>query len=97
MDISLLVSTFQGIITLCISAAAFYYARKKDTVDNTKEFAEMTAELRIMRRDINEMNQNLKVMREDREEDHDQIVKISTQMEKMWFYIDHFKEKLEIK
>ena len=97
MDVQTVIGMIQSLLSLTIAAAAFYYARKKDTTDNTKEFAEMTAELRIMRRDITDMNQSVKALRSDREEDHDQLVKLITQIDKMWFYMDQVKEKLAIK
>ena len=97
MDAQTTIGMIQGLLSLCIAAAAFYYARKKDTTDNTKEFAEVTAELRIMRRDITDMNQNIKALKHDREEDHDQLVKLISQLDKMWFYMDQVKERLDIK
>lgn len=85
-----------SLITLIVAVAAFYFARKKDASDSSAQLTEMIVEMRTMRRDLSEMKEDVKGMRQDQERDRTEIIKMHSQIEKIWFYIDQFKDKIQV-
>lgn len=78
----------QGILSLIIAIAAFYFARKKDTHDTASQSMEVIVELRTVRRDISELKTDIQAMRTEWREDHDKIVSMERDIKAMWRHID---------
>lgn len=78
----------QGILSLIIAIAAFYFARKKDTHDTASQSMEVIVELRTVRRDISELKTDVQAMRTEWREDHDKIVSMERDIKAMWKHID---------
>jgi len=78
----------QGILSLIIAIAAFYFARKKDTHDTASQSMEVIVELRTVRRDISELKTDVQAMRTEWREDHDKIVSMERDIKAMWRHID---------
>lgn len=78
----------QGVLSLLIAAAAFYYARKKDTHDTSAQTTEVIVELRTVRRDIGEMKSDIQAMRQEWREDHDKLVGMERDIKAIWKNID---------
>lgn len=81
----------QGVLSLLIAAAAFYYARKKDTHDTSAKATEVIVELRTVRRDIGEMKSDIQAMRQEWREDHDKLVGMERDIKAIWKNIDKIK------
>lgn len=86
-------SMVQGVISLAIAIAAFYYARKKDTHEDSTRAADVIAEIRTMRRDIGEMKDDMRAMRKEWREDHDKIVSMERDVTAIWKHIDKINGK----
>ena len=84
--------TIQGIASLLIAAAAFYFARKNDTHDDAAQSTELIVEVRTLRRDIAELNGDIKAMRTEWRDDHDKIVSMERDLKAVWRHIDRLKE-----
>ena len=82
------IGTVQGILSLIIAIAAFYFARKKDTHDTASQSMEVIVELRTVRRDIGELKTDVQAMRTEWREDHDKIVSMERDIKAMWKNID---------
>lgn len=81
-----------AIASFFIAAAAFYFARKKDTSDASAQSMEVIVELRTVRRDIGELKGDVQAMRTEWREDHDKIVSMERDIKAMWRHIDKMKE-----
>lgn len=82
------ISMVQGLLSLIIAIAAFYFARKKDTHDTASQGMEVIVELRTVRRDISELKTDIQAMRTEWREDHDKIVSMERDIKAMWKHID---------
>lgn len=98
--------TLLPILSLLIAGASFYFARKKDTKDDTAhqtaKQTEVAVELRGMRTDISEMKSDMrdeiaelkseiKSLRMEYKQDHDEIVGMKRDFNTMWKRIDELK------
>ena len=88
----------QGLLSLLIAAAAFYFARKKDTKDSTAELTALMVKLEVIGNDINEMKVDTRELRAERQQDHDAIIHlteainaIENRQQTMWSRIDELK------
>lgn len=81
----------QGVLSILIAAAAFYFARKKETHDSSAQTTEVIVELRTVRRDIGELKGDVQAMRSEWREDHDKIVSMERDIKAMWRNIDKMK------
>ena len=81
-----------AIASFLIAAMAFYFARKKDTHDESAQGMEVIVELRTVRRDIGELKGDVQAMRTEWREDHDKIVSMERDIKAMWRHIDKMKE-----
>ena len=86
-------ATIQGILTLLIAGAAFYFARKKDTYDAGAQVTTVIVELQTVRRDISEMKTDVAAMRQEWRDDHDKLVGMERDIKAMWKHIDKFNGK----
>lgn len=93
MDINVILP----IISFGIAGFAFYYARKKETQEDTSQSTEMMVELRKMREDVAEIKTDFKEMRNEMRADHDDIVTMKRDLSAMWERIDEIKLALGIK
>ena len=83
----------QGIISLIIAVAAFYYARKKDTHEASAQVTEMIVNLRTMTRDIGDLKTDVQAMRQEWRDDHDKLVGMERDIRAIWKHIDRINEK----
>ena len=84
-------SAIQGLLSLIIAAAAFYFARKKDTHDSSAQATEVLVELRTVRRDIGELKGDVQGMRSEMRDDHDRVVSMERDIKAIWRHIDRMK------
>lgn len=80
------------IINFILSAAVFYFARKKETGDSAYKTGEMISELKTVRRDISEMKMDVQAMRKEWRDDHDALQGLIREMGAMWKIIDTLKK-----
>lgn len=80
-----------GISNLALAIAVFYFARKKDTIENSTQAAEVIVEMRNVRRDIGEIKGNIEAMRQEWRADHDTLTGIAREQKAMWKIIDSLK------
>ena len=93
MDFNVIMGAIQGIVSLAIAVAAFYYARKKDTHETSTQGAKMMTQLEGIRRDVEEMKDNVKEMRREWHEDHDKIVSMERDIKAIWRQVDKINGK----
>lgn len=93
MELSILLP----VISAGIAGMAFYYARKKETKEDTAQSAEMIVELRAMREDVSELKSDFKALRAEMRQDHDDIVGLKRDFKTMWQRIDELKELIGTK
>ena len=67
------VTYFIAIINAVLAVAVFYFSRKKDTTDDAKASAEITSELKALRREMSEVKIEVSAMRQEWREDHDAL------------------------
>lgn len=80
------------IISAGLAILAFYYARKKETKDDTAQNTEVIVEVRAMREDVAEIKDDFKAMRQEMKQDHDDIVAMKRDFKTMWTRIDELKD-----
>ena len=85
------VTYFIAIINAILAVAVFYFARKKDTTDDAKASAEITTELKALRREMSEVKIEVSAMRQEWREDHDALQGLLREMSAMWKIIDSMK------
>ena len=83
----------QGLISLAVAVAAFYFARKKDTAESSAQSAKLDARLESIGKDVEEMKNNVKEMRREWHDDHDKIVSMERDIKAMWKHIDKINGK----
>ncbi len=86
------ISAVLPIISVGIAIMAFYFARKKETKEDTIQSTELMVELRAMRGDMSELKSDFKAMRSEMKADHDDIVGMKRDFATMWKRIDELKE-----
>ena len=87
MDIGIILP----ILSAGIAVMAFYYARKKETKEDTTQATEMMVELRGLREDVGEIKAEFKELRGEMRADHDDIVTMKRDVKAMWQRIDELK------
>ena len=80
------------IISAVIAIMAFYFARKKETKDDTVQSTQVIVELRGMREDVSELKSDFKALRAEMKQDHDDIIAMKRDFKTMWQRIDELKE-----
>lgn len=93
MEANAVFAAIQGIISLAIAVAAFYYARKKDTRETSAQGARLMVQLESISRDVEEMKNNIKEMRREWHDDHDKIVSMEQSIKALWRHIDRINGK----
>lgn len=83
----------QGLISLAVAVAAFYFARKKDTSESSERSARVITELEGLSKNVEEMKENIKEMRREWHDDHDKIVSMERDIKAMWRHIDKINGK----
>lgn len=86
------ITTILPIISVGIAIMAFYFSRKKETVEDTAQSTEVMIELRKMREDVAEIKGDFKALRAEMKADHDDIVGMKRDFATMWKRIDELKE-----
>ena len=86
-------SMVQGLISLAVAVAAFYFARKKDTSESSERSAKVIANLEKLSEDVADLKQNIKEMRREWHDDHDVLMGLSREMEAMWKIVDKLQKK----
>ena len=80
-------------INLILAIAVFYFARKKDTKEDSAQQAEIVVQMRGVREDVADIKADMKAMHNDWKKDHDDIVKMKSSLEAMWKRIDDYAKK----
>lgn len=81
-----------SIINALLAVAVFYFARKKDTHEESFRSGELISELKTVRRDISEMKMDVQAMRKEWRDDHDALQGLIREMGAVWKIIDKLKE-----
>ena len=89
------ISTVLPILSIGVAIMAFYFARKKETQEDTQQSTEVIVELRGMRGDMSELKSDFKAMRNEMQRDHDDIVGMKRDFATMWKRIDELKEMIK--
>ncbi len=85
------------VISILIAIASFWYARKKETKDDSVQQTQVIIEIRAMREDISEIKGDFKSLRAEMKQDHDDIVAMKRDFKTMWTRIDELKEMMSRK
>lgn len=88
-------SMVQGMISLIVAVAAFYFARKKDTHESSAQVTTVIVELQTVRRDIGEMKAEVQAMRMEWRDDHDKLVGMERDIKAIWKQVDKINGKDE--
>ena len=89
-------SMVQGMISLIVAVAAFYFARKKDTHESSAQVTTVIVELQTVRRDISEMKAEVQAMRMEWRDDHDKLVGMERDIKAIWKQVDKINGKDEM-
>lgn len=87
MDVEIIFS----VTNLVLAVAVFYFARKKDTKNESAQTAELVAEMRNVRGDITEIKSSVDAMRSEWRSDHDALIGVIREMKAVWKLLDSLK------
>lgn len=82
------------VLSIAIAVASFWYARKKETRDDSVQQTQVIVEVRAMREDVSELKGDFKALRDEMKHDHDDIVAMKRDFKTMWTRIDELKDMI---
>lgn len=86
-------SIAQGLISLAVAVAAFYFARKKDTAESSTQAARVATQLENIGKAVDGIKADVKEMRREWHDDHDKIVSMERDIKAIWRQVDKINGK----
>lgn len=83
------------IISVLIAAAAFYFARKKDTQSDTAQMTEAITKINMMAADVSDVRSDIKALREEYRKDHDELVIMRGKVNALGERVDELKKLVQ--
>lgn len=87
----LIISSISSVVSVSVAVAAFYFARKKDTREDTAQIMDMQSDVRSTRDNVAEIKAEIKGIRTDWMRDHDDLVTVKSKVEALGNRIDELR------
>lgn len=79
------------ILSVMIAAAAFYFARKKETQSDTAQITEAITKIDVMSASVADLRSDVKALRDEYRKDHDDLVVMRGKVDALGNRVDELR------